>query len=240
MSLIIDFLIIAVAGAAIYLGIARGFIKSVTHFLSLIVAVVAVFVFTVPVSDWLNDKFVEDQVSTITEDSLNGIVDAGVERLQLEKVFNDRPDALINVTERFSVDIEELVSYYTEFLSSLAESAAIDELAEKLAGPTAAALSTALSAIAVFVAAMIVMKLISFILDLIFRLPVLKRLNKFLGFLFGVCSAAVSVLVIANLAVGLIFALEAINGDIFNQSVVDNSFILSYLYDNSLIIFGKK
>lgn len=238
MSLIIDLLIIIAAVAAIYLGIVRGFIKSVMHFASLILALIAVFVFTAPVSNWLNETFIEERVSSITEESLTGIVDAGVEHLKLQKVLEDRPDALVDVTERFSVDIDELVSYYSEFLIDLAESIAIDELAIKLADPTAAALSSVLAAIAVFAAAMIVLKLLTWILDMICRLPVLNKLNTFLGFLFGVGSALVTSWVIANMSVGLITAMESINGDIFNQSVIESSIILRFFYNNSLILFG--
>ncbi len=238
MSLIIDFIIIAAAVAAIYLGIVRGFIKSVMHFVSLILALIAVVVFTGPVSEWVNERFVGERVSEITEDSLSGIVDAGVEKLQLEKVFEDRPDALLNVTERFSVDIDDLVSYYSDFLTDLAESAAIDELAAKLADPTAAALSTVAAAIVIFIVALLALKLITFILDLIFRLPVLNKLNTFLGFLFGIGSALITAWIISNMATGLIFALESINGDIFNHSVIDGSVILRFFYNNSLILFN--
>ncbi len=238
MSLIIDALIIVAAIAAVYLGIQRGFVKSIMHFASLILALIAVFVFTEPVKVWLNDNFIGDRVSSITEESLNGIVDAGVEHLKLEKVIEDRPDALLDVTERFSVDIEDFVSYYREFLIDLTESIAIDELAEKLADPTAAALSTVLAAIIVFVVAMVALKLITWLLDLICRLPVLDKLNTFLGFLFGVASAVVTSLVISNMAVGLISALESVNGDIFNMGVIEGSIILRFLHDNSLIFFG--
>ena len=41
MSLIIDLIIIAAAVASIYLGLQRGFIKSVMNFLSLLIAIAA-------------------------------------------------------------------------------------------------------------------------------------------------------------------------------------------------------
>ncbi len=237
MSLIIDLIIIVAAAVSIYLGIVKGFIKSVMQFASLIIALIAVFVFTSPVSDLLYDTFVEKQVSSITSEALTGIITAGEERLQLDKIMADRPDALTQITERFSIDLDELTAYYTENLKSLTEPDAINKLADTIAHPTAEAVSTVAAAILVFIAAMLILALVTFILDSVCRLPVLRRLNTFFGFLFGVGSALVSAWVIANVSVGLITALEAINSDFFNETVISGSFILRFFYNNSLILF---
>lgn len=237
MSLIIDLIIIAAAAAAIYLGVSKGFIKSVMQFASLLAALIAVFAFTAPVSDLLYDTFVEQKVSGITEEALMGIISAGEEKLQLDKIIADRPEALSEITERFSVNLDDIVSYYSENLRSLTQPDAVDKLAGSIAEPTARAISSVAAAILIFVTTLLVLALVTFILDAICRLPVLKRLNTFLGFFFGLGSAVVTAWVIANVSVGLISALEAINGDLFNQSVIDGSFILRFFYNNSLILF---
>ena len=238
MSLIIDLLILISASAAIYLGVSRGFVRSVMHFASLLLALVAVFIFTAPVSAWLNNAFVESGVSDVIEESLGGIVSVGEEKLGLSKIFSDRPDALGDIAERFGCDLDELEAYYREFLESKTDTSAITELSDKIAAPTSAAISNVLAVIIVFVAALLILKLFTFILDMIFRLPVLDKLNTFLGLLFGIGSAIVTSWVIANIAVGLVSALESFNGEMFNSSVIDGSIILRFFYNNSLIFFN--
>ena len=237
MSLIIDLIIILAAVAAIYLGISRGFIRSVMHFASLILALVAVFLFTSPVAAWLNNSFIESGVSDIIEDSLSGIVSAGENSLDISKIFSDRPEPLNEIAAKFGCDLDELEAYYNNFLSSGTESEALGDLSGKIAAPTSQAISNVLAAIIVFIAAMLILRLITFILDMVFRLPVLDKLNKFLGLLFGIGSAVITSWVIANISVGLISAFESVNGEIFNQSVIDGSIILRFLYNNSLILF---
>ena len=237
MSLVIDLLIIAAAAISVYFGITKGFIKSVMQFASLIIALIAVFVFTAPVSDLLYKSFVEKEVSNITGEALTGIITAGEEHLALDKIMTDKPEALTEITDRFSVNIDEIISYYKDSLKSLAESDAVGELADAIAKPTAEAVSTVVAAILVFVVSMLVLALITFILDSICRLPVLRRLNTFFGFIFGLGSALVSAWVIANVSVGLINALEAINSEMFNETVISGSFILRFFYNNSLILF---
>ena len=236
MSLFLDILIIIVAIAAIYSGISRGFVKSVMGFVSLILAIIAAFTFTPKVASIYEEKFVSGWVDGIVKTSLTDLVSAGGQKLELSKIIDDRPDALEAIASRFGFDLDEIVSYYLE-IQPENDSAAIESLAKRISSPTSEAISRVLAAISIFFGALILLKLLTVLLDLICRLPVLSTLNRFLGFLFGLASAAVGSLAIANLAVGLIKALNAVKPEFFNQSVIDGSVIVKFLYDQSLIIF---
>ncbi len=237
MSFVIDLIIIAVAVTAVWHGIAKGFVKSGMRFASIIIALICVFSFTSPVSAWLEDTFVKQRVSAVTEDTLGSIVNAGAERLDIDEVLSDRPEALSNFAERFKFDISDIEDYYNDFLTDLTQSDALRALSEKIAAPTASAISTVCAAIIVFLAAIIVCFIAAWLLDLLCRLPVLKQLNKALGGLFGVGSALLCSWAIANISVGLINALETIRPDVFNETVITGSFILKFFVDNSLILF---
>lgn len=236
MSLFIDIFIIIAAIAAIYSGISRGFVKSVMGFVSLILAIAAAFIFTPQLADFYSEKFVSGWVGGIVETSLDELVTAGGQRLELSKIFEDKPDALISVAERFGIDLEEIESYYLE-IQPEDDNTAIKSMSEQIASPTAEAISSVLAAISIFLAALIILKLVTFILDLICRLPVLSTLNSLLGFVFGLANAAVSAWAIANIAVGLISALNAVRPDIFNPAVIDGSIIVKFFCDQSLILF---
>ncbi len=237
MSFVIDLIIIAVAVTAVWHGIAKGFVKSGMRFASIIIALVCAFSFTAPVSVWLEDTFVKEHVSDVTEETLFSIVNAGAERLDIEEVLSDRPEALSNFAERFKFDISDIESYYNDFLANLTQSDALEALSEKIAAPTSSAISTVCAAVIVFVATLIVCAIIAWLLELLCKLPVLKQLNKLLGGLFGVGSALLASWAIANIAAGLINALQTIRPDIFNEAVITGSFILRFFVDNSLILF---
>ena len=236
MSLFLDILIIITAIAAIWSGISRGFVRSVMGFVSLILAVAAAFVFTPEVASIYNEKFVSGWVSSIGETSLDELVTAGGQRLELSKIFEDKPEALKSVAERFGIDLDEIESYYLE-IQPEDDSEAIKNLSGQIASTTSAAISSVLAALSIFLAALIALKLITFILDLICRLPVLATLNSLLGFVFGLANALIGAWVIANLAVGLTHALNAVKPDIFNQSVIDGSIIVKFFCDQSLVFF---
>lgn len=237
MSFIFDLILIVVAAAAVYRGISKGFIKSAMHFASLILAIVCVFIFTAPVAAWLEDGFIKNGVSQITKESLDSIVNAGTEQFDIDEVLADRPESLSEFADRFDFDIGDIEEYYNEFLANLTRSDALEALSEKIAAPTASALSTVAAAVIIFVAVLIVCAIVTYVLDLLCRLPVLKQLNKLLGALFGVASAFVSAWAIANICVGLVYALNTIRGDIFNEAAITGSFILKLFVDFGLILF---
>lgn len=237
MSFIFDLIILVIALTAICHGISKGFVKSGMRLVSVILALVFVFTFTTPLSAWIEEKFVKERVSDFTQQTLDSIVNAGSEDIEIDEVLNDKPEALSNFAERFKFDISDIEDYYNNFLSNLTRPDAIKALSEKIAAPTSASISTVFAAIIIFVATLLICFIAANLLDLLCRLPVLKQLNKILGGLFGVITALLSSWAVANISVGLINAMQTIRPDLFNDSVITGSFILKFFVDNSLILF---
>lgn len=237
MSLVIDIIIILAAVASIYCGIIRGFVRSASGFVSLILAVTAAFMFTTPAAEYLNEKIFAKRVESIVSGSLTGIVSAGEQKLALSQIIADRPAALDSVADRFGFDLDEIASYYEDALSGETDSEAIAKLSAYIAEPTARSISRVAASALVFAGALILLRMLFWLLDLICRLPVLDKLNTLLGLLFGIASAVVFSWSIANISVGLIRALVSIDSGIFNQSVIDGSVILKFFYEKGFIIF---
>lgn len=237
MSFVIDLIIIVVAVTAILHGVAKGFIKSAMRFVSIILALILTSTFTPALASWLDEAYMNSQVSAVVENALDSIVEMGSERLDFEEVLNDQPEALLSLAERFNIDISDIESYYTGALDDLTESDALAALSSEIAAPTSSTISTVCAAIIIFVGTMIVGAIVALILDLLCRLPVLKQLNRTLGALFGVANALLCAWIIANISVGLINALEAMQGSVFNESVIESSLILKLFVDAGLILF---
>ena len=83
MSLVIDIIIILAAVASVYGGIVRGFVKSASGFVSLILALAAAYMFASPAAEWLDRNVVSERVGAIVSDSITSIVSAGEQKLAL-------------------------------------------------------------------------------------------------------------------------------------------------------------
>ena len=226
MNLIFDGVVLAVAVTAIVLGAKRGFIKSVMGVCTLIAALFVAYAFTPMLSDYIEAQpFIRSVSSSIT-DTIKSLSANESGTYDLEKLFADMPDAFTQIVDRYKADPEELKQSVPPTAES--EVHAVDALSDLIAQPVVRVIADVLAFLALFVAAVIVLKLFTWLLDLIFQLPVLKSANTMLGFLFGVIAACVWAWVLSSLAVPLIRAMSSISPDLFRESVVDNTVIVKF------------
>jgi hypothetical protein len=81
-----------------------------------------------------------------------------------------------------------------------------------------------------------VLKLVVFLVDLIFKLPVLNGTNKTLGLLFGVGEALILAVLISSVSAAVITALGSVDPETFGAHVVERSYIMKVL--SSIDLFG--
>ena len=86
----------------------------------------------------------------------------------------------------------------------------------------------------IFFASVVVLRLLTWLLDMLFQLPVLKTANTMLGLLVGVVIALFWAWVLCPLSITFIRAMASISPELFNESVIDNSVILSFFADNKI------
>ena len=226
MNLILDGVVLCVAILAIIFGTKRGFIRSVMGVCTLIAALFVAYAFSPPLAAYIESRPFIHSVSESITDTIKSLSANTEGTYDLEKLFADMPDAFTQIVDRYKADPEELKQNVVP--SADAESVAVDALADMIADPVVSAIAGVLAFLALFVAAVIALKLFTLILDLIFRLPVLKSANSMLGFLFGVIAAAVWAWVLSSLAVPFVSAMSSISPDLFRESVVENTVIIKF------------
>lgn len=91
----------------------------------------------------------------------------------------------------FGTDTDAVKEKYESLVQS-GETQIAAKLSDYIVEPAAETLSNALAMLAVFVAAILLLNLAVFLLDLVFKLPVLHFANKFGGFLFGLAARSFS------------------------------------------------
>ncbi|NLK39524.1 MAG: CvpA family protein [Clostridiales bacterium] len=237
MSFIFDIALIAIIAFTIFKGARRGFIKSVMSFVSLIVAIIVANTYSPSLSAWYYDKFIISSVSEKIRQFVSGFIPVGKETVDMSAVFGDQ--TFTEMIERYGGDLEQLKASYGSFTEATA--AKIDELAVTVADPVARTISNVLGYASIFFGALIILWIVSAVVDLIFKLPVLRTANKLLGVLFGIVCALLYAWLFSIIAVFGINALSAIEPDIFGSAILDNSVLLKFFNENNLLrsIFFK-
>lgn len=232
MSLVFDLIILAVCVISIVLGAKRGFIKSVMGVCTLIAALCLAYAFTPVVSDSIRSTDAMKNVSESIGDTIKSLSHTDEGGYDLEKMFSDMPDAFRQILDRYNTDDSTLAE--TVVPEASAPESAVDMLADAIAEPVVRAISDVAAFLLIFVASVAALKLLTWLLDLLFQLPVLKTANTMLGLLVGVVIALFWAWVLCPLSVTLIRAMSSISPDLFNESVIENSVILSFFADNKI------
>lgn len=226
MSLILDGIILIVCAAAVILGTKRGFIKSVMGVCTLLAALIFAYAFTPPLSAVIREQPFIRSISASITDTIKSLSENDSGRYDLDRLFDEMPDAFRQIIDRYEADEVELTE--TVPAEPDAEESDVDLLSDLIAEPAAKTISGVLAFLALFVSAVIVLKLLTWVLDLIFQLPVLKTANSMLGFLFGVLAALLWAWVLAPLFVALSGAMSSISPDLFPKDLVEHTILVKF------------
>jgi len=234
MSLFIDILILAIAGFSVYNGVKRGFFKSAMHLLSIVLAIIITAALVNPVSVWIGETMINDKVSASAEEEIRELLPEDGTDSRLTELYNSTPKEILTVADHFFYEREQMKDYIAEEIIGIEDETAIPKLADEISKPAANVVSKIIAAGVVFVFSLVFLKIATLIVDKFLKLPVLKALNKVLGLVFGIVSGFICCWFLANLVIGLVEPLSALNVSFFNDALIDNSVILSFFKNSGL------
>ena len=209
LSLILDILLCAVLAAAFFIGLKRGFLRTVWGLGAFVLAVVL----TIVIKPYTTDFFQGSVLHYMVEDKVYTAV--------LDRIPN-APDAAESGSKLFS-EAYSMPEKYAENAAEVFDSAS-EKTAEAAAAAAADTVASITEAILLFVSLRLALAIIYSVLKLIFKFPLLKQTNKLAG-------AAVQT-ALALAAVYTVFAAAAVMGtDIFADTVLCKA-----MYNNNILL----
>jgi len=233
MSLALDAIILFTAVFLIWLGTKRGFIRSVMGLVSTVAALFVAYAYTPPLAAVIREKYLLGRITEGIDESLRSIaLDVNTDLYNLDTLAENLPDVFTDILERYRIDIDS----FAEKLRGLTGCGedTVYQVAEDIASPVTEMLSAGIAFVLVFLAASIALWILTLLIDLIFKLPVLKTANLFLGFLFGTAEAVVVSCILASLLSVVVTAMGALDPTLFGADVVEETRICRLLTDNGL------
>lgn len=245
MGMIIDLLSIVILIACFCLGYKKGFIKSIMGLASLVVAIVLAINFYSYPAQYIKDNFIEPYFVNNTSETFSALMNGGTEVIPPEKVFEDEPDALTKLAERFGLEVTAISDYYESTVKKVTDSfdisAVSDKLSEFVVESTVDTISNVLGFLTVLITAIIAINIVLWLLNLIFKLPVLKFANRLAGGVLGIVKAAIIIAIVVNVAIYIVGAITNENAQDSNKSffnIADIKTSTSYtVLDSAGLIF---
>lgn len=213
MHLVLDAVVLAVAGICLALGWRRGFVDSVKGLVGILLSVIVAATLAQPVGEKIDEAVIRpwavDQVLSV----------------QGEEVSADTPIAQMDL-----VAVNEQISnlFHVDILGETTADMTVGGYVEKIITDSGITMgiSHALATILLFAGCSVVVWLIGLLLKPILKLPVLRQCNGLLGLLVGAVNAVIVLLVIAT-------AVELFGGSVPNVDLgpqeVEQTVLFKYI-----------
>lgn len=226
MGIVLDIVLVAIIAVSVIYGAKCGFFKSLMSLLSGVAALFLAYTFTPPLSNYIKDTFVVDNIAKSLSGTFLSVAKAGessageaiydLQRLLENSQFSE-------AAQRAGMSAEELLEMNSENTA-----AAVESLAYQIAEPLSKAVSEIVSFIIIFVVAFVLLKLFTVVVGIFFKLPVLRTLDRSLGIIFGAVGALFFVWIFAMSADSLIAALSNVAPSSFGAEMIDNSLLVKF------------
>ncbi len=230
MSAILDILVVAVLVFSVVLGWKRGFVKSLLHFAGSLISLVLAVVLAAPIGSFFNDLFIADWLSSSVESKLAEQLAAMGD--SFSSLFENMPEGFSSLIDRFGIGKGDLEEQYVQMAAENKTDALItEELADYLTASAARAVSCVLAFLIVYIVAFVLVKLLSRLIDPIFRLPLLHTANALLGALLGFLVAIVFLWVAALLIEHVVPYAFGSDSVFYNNFSADNTLLYRFFAD---------
>lgn len=193
MHWIFDILLVFIFALIVFIDSKRGFVKAAWGFVRAAASVILSLMFGGALGGLFYRIFMLDAVTNTVYSTLEPTIGLTGGSYDISAVFegNEQFSALL---ARFGVTAESLQDKFGSITNATQDT--VREMAENIAAPIAETLSTVLGFVVIFVISMIALFVVGKVVDLLAKLPVIKKLNSFLGAVFGAASGFIYVWIV--------------------------------------------
>lgn len=218
LGLIIDLVLVLVFFGCVSYGYKRGFMRAAYQIISLVLTVFIVFAFRAPMTEYLYSTELGNTITSAVSEKVNIAISQtdytqGINNVVAEMGFPKFiTDSVIN-------SVRTAENTKDDFVKSIG-----DNITDTI--------MTFLSSSLLFAVVRIAMSVIMTALDRIFRLPILKFMNKAAGAIIG----AVNALAIIYIACGLVMLLAPTDVRPKVNESINQTTITKYFYNNNYLL----
>ena len=206
MWILLDIIIAAIFIFFIVHGVKKGFLKSCLGLVVTLLSIAITISFHGVLATYIRDTVVYNNLKTNLKETIEKHIGQTEDASTISRFFSDVPEELpefnkilssLNVNpEKISEDIDSALRQGKELT--------VEMICENIVEEAAEFVSAGAAIILLFIASMVVLTLLVYLLDLIFKLPLLNFANRTLGFIIGFVKALLfSFVIIAAIKLAL-------------------------------------
>lgn len=210
MGIILDIILIALIAISIFLGYKKGLIKLAVKLFAFVIAVVVTLVLYKPVSNLIIEK------TELDDNIKNVIIENGTQEIE-ENNGEIKEDGFMSYMQDYVGDT--IAEAQNDIVTIVAEVVSVKAI-------------NLIAIIGIFVVTRVALILLTFISDLITKLPIIKQFNKLGGTVYGVLRG----LLIVYFVLAIAFLVVSATGNNAIISAIDGSIVTKFMYTNNILL----
>lgn len=219
---IVDLILIACFFLMVIIAAKKGFAKIIMNIGATILSFIAAYTLSRPAADFLYEQFVRSMIENSIADKLEENTSATDALTQARSIAELVPEGLVNLGDKLGLNISTLFENLTNADFSSGNIAEV--VTDSVFKPIVIVLMTAVCGLIIFILASFIFGLIAKLINKVFKLPLIKSVNKGLGALLGVVEGIIFLLIICT----LVYYAGGIIGGKFGE-FLDNSYIIDFV-----------
>lgn len=240
MNALLDIIIIAIAALTIYFSVKNGFIKTLLSASSFLIAIIITVALLAPVKNAFMETSGADALRERVRISIEDILTSNnVENSEEVDTFlasGSSNQELYNILDKVGLEREELQQKVSEWKKETGADLK-QKLIAYISDPIVDALVTVCVICLLFFGSLIILKIATYILDKVCRLPVLKTANKLLGVILGVVLAFVRIYLFCLLIKILLPYGEALDISALTAIHPESTLLFKWFYNFNIFNF---
>lgn len=182
---ILDIIIVAIIGVFVIISAKHGFARTVIEVVGYFLAIYLAFAIGGVLANALYDSAIEPAISKTIAEKITISANSGVNET-VTNVWNALPGVVVNAAESFNITVDTLRESITDnFANNATAMNFAKSAANAVVKPILVPIMKAIFGFVLFVILMFVVKILAKTVNAVFRLPLIGRLNKFLGGVVG-------------------------------------------------------
>lgn len=222
---VVDGILILILVATFFDGRRKGFFKMLFSLVATDVSLLIAYEYSAPIAEWANETFIQNAAVNILADSISSHLSNGT-----QAVLDAIPDYISEAAQVTGTSVSGVISDIGSSFDAV-------QAAEKIYGGIYSVIVFPILMVAVFVVIYAISNIIlSFaikFLNNIFRLPVLKGLNKFFGGILGAVKGVVIVVILST----VLLAVEPIVSPQEFKEAIGSSIIPNIVEEISINVY---
>jgi uncharacterized membrane protein required for colicin V production len=182
-GILVDILIISVFLITVGISTYRGFVKSAMGIAVIMCSFIAAKMFGGLIGEWIDGVFMFDTLNGVVSSLLSSALGELAEAVDGEALVGMIPETFKNALELAGADVSALQDSVSSI--GVVTESNIKEISATIAQPISAFVSEVIGYLGVFIVGLIVFRLIGSLVVGVFRLPILRTIDRMLGFFVG-------------------------------------------------------